>query len=987
MVGASVRSDHLISVSPPPPDLPATLFLLGPPRVLSDAGHAFDLPDALPGYLLAYLGARGDWVLREEPAALLWPDAAAEEAQHNLRVNLNRLRTLLKGWGLADALLAERRRLRLALAVDVDTRRHDGLFLEGLSFRNFARAGEWAQQRRERLRADWREALLKTASTAPPAVVLTLTERLAHDERLAENVQRLRLTALAALGRGDDALREHAAFRDGLQTELDAAPSAAYEAFADRCLAPWRGAAPAPAAAADPTDAFIGRAAELQQARELMARSRLLTLSGLGGVGKTRLARTLLAELAPRFDAGCRWLPLAELGRPAEVLGLLADAVGSATAADRTGLAAVIEGLGSGRWLLAFDNAEHLMDGSGAVPQLIGALLAACPGLQVIVTSREPLGLPAEAVLRLQGLALNSAAVELFHSHARRTLPGFDAARETAAVQRIAQLTGGLPLALRMAAGWLRWLSCAQVADELQRGLDALDAAGAGAVVGVRATLERSWQRLPASAVNGLARLAVFAGPFDPAAARDVADVGLALLAELAEVSMLEPVRDEGAAGHRFQLHPLVRQTALERLDGEHAAGASARAAHRRWLAKVLAPMADWRRVDQRAVLARTGTLIEELRAAWRSAIEHGDAGFIATATPVLLRYFEQKGLWNESIAWFSAPQPQLDPAVPSELAALAALARAQALMLYRKTDLDAAEAVGRRALEWARALGHGEGLKSSLNTMGLTLLMQSRSAAARRHFEEAAALAQADGDSAGEAVFSANIGLTDKRAGDYAAAAAAWQRSLALHRELGNWRSAVNVLSNLGNLLRIEGRFDEAQPLIEEGLRLCDEHGFASTRPFLLINLARLHADAGRSEAAGQLAQATLDDLRSGGEPMLEAASLLVLAQLALRRGDSGSAAPLLARALRSTTNTGDMPNRLEAMDAYGHWLAARGHAEQAAVTWQLLLAHPALHAELRMPLLRQLGPLAAQPPPAGTDLNAWCERASRELERASSG
>ena len=956
-----------------------------------------DLPDALPGYLLAVLGARGDWVLREELAALFWPEASAQEAQRNLRVNLNRLRAPLKAWGIEAALVAERRRLRLALPTDVDVLRRacaagdwreavrfDGRFLEGLSFRHFARAGEWAQQLAERLRADWRDALLKAAAAAPPSEVLALTDRLAADERLAEAVQRLRLAALTTLGRGDDAWREHTTFRAALRTELDAAPTAAYEAFADRCLAPWRATAPPQDTAAEAADIFIGRAEELQQARELLTRSRLLTLSGLGGVGKTRLARTLLAELAPGFDAGSRWLPLAELGQPDEVLGLLADAVGAATAADKDGPAAVIERLGTGRWLLAFDNAEHLMDAAGAVPRLVGALLAACPALRIVVTSREPLGLPAEAVLRLQGLALSSTAVELFQSHARRALPGFDAHREAAAVHRIVQLSGGLPLALRMAAGWLRWLSCSQVADELQHGLDALDPAGVqGGVVGVRATLERSWQRLPAAAVNGLSRLAVFAGPFEPAAAREVAEVPLPLLAELAEVSMLEPVRDEGAAGHRFQLHPLVRQVALERLDREHAAGASARAAHRRWLAGTLAPMADWRRVDQRAVLARTGALIEELRAAWRSAVEYGDAAFLAVATPVLLRYFEQKGLWNESIAWFSAPQPQLDPAVPGELAALAALARAQALMLYRKTDLDAAEAVGRRALAWARALGHAEGLKAALNTIGLTLLMQSRSAEARAHFEEAAALAAAEGDSAGEAVFHANIALTDKRVGDYAAAIAGWQRSLALHRELGNWRSAVNVLSNLGNLLRVEGRFDAAQPLIEEGLRLCDEHGFASTRPFLLINLARLHADAGRDEAAAQLAQATLHDLRSGGEPMLEAATLLVLAQLALRRGDSDAAAPLLARALRSTASTGDIANRLEAMDGYGHWLAARGATAQAAAVWRVLLAHPALHAELRTLLQRQLAGLAAADADAApaTDLGVWCERAGREL------
>lgn len=966
--------------------MPATLSLLGPPRVLTDSGAAHELPDALPGYLLAYLGARGDWVAREELATLLWPDAPAEQAQHNLRVNLNRLRGLLQSWGIDEGLVAERRRLRLALPVDADTTRNDGRFLEGLSFRAFPAAGEWAQQQRERRRADWRHALLKAAEVAPPDEALALTERLAPDERLAEHVQQRRLSALVALGRADDAQREDTAFRAALRSELDAAPSATYEAFAAGCLArPEAGAE-----RTDPADAFIGRSMELQQARAALERTRLLTLTGLGGVGKTRLARTLQAELAPAFTAGSRWLPLAELAAPGEVLGLLADAVGAATAADRSGPAAVSARLADGRWLLVFDNAEHLIDAEATIARLVDALLAACPALQVIVTSREPLGLPQEAVLRLQGLALARDAARLFAAHARRAQPAFDALRDAAAVARITTLTGGLPLALRMAAGWLRWLSCAQVSDELQLGLDALDPAGRQGVPpgvqGVRATLERSWQRLPPEAAAALARLAVFAGPFDPAAAREVAAAGLPLLAELAEVSMLEPVEAVAGGARRLQLHPLVRQAALQRLDREHAAGTQARAAHRRWLARALAPLAGWQGADQRAVLERTGALIDELRAAWRSATEHGDAAFFATAAPVLMRYFEQKGLWNESLQWFTAPQPQLDPTLPADLAALAALARAQALMLYRKTDLDAAELVGRRALAWARALDHAEGIMSNLNTLGLTLLMQGRSGEARGCFEEAATRAAAEGNGAGEAVFSANIGLVDKRVGDYAAAIRAWRRSLGLHRELGNWRSAVTVLNNLGNLLRIEGRFDEAQPLMEEGLRLCDEHGFTSTRSFLLINLARLHADAGRDTAAAQLAQATLEEQALHGEVMLEAAICLVLAQLALRRGELGTTAGLLARALRCTASTGDMPNRLEAMEAYGHWLAARGRADDARAVWQLLLAHPALHAELRTLLLRQLGGTEVSPAPGrdAADFGAWCERAGRELERA---
>ena len=1001
---------------------PAPLSLLGPPRVLTRRGP-IDLPDALPGYLLAVLGARGDWVLREELSVLLWPEASAAEAQHNLRVNLTRLRPLLLGWGLSEHLLAERRRLRLNLGTDVEAFQRafvqqdwtqsaalGGRFAEGLSFRAFAACGEWARQLGDRLRRDWRTAVLNAARAATPAAALSLTDRLDADERVDEAVQRLRLAALVALGRSADAARELVAFRAGLRSELQAQPSPAFETFAQGLLPPAQvaDARVAPPGDVDAADALIGRADELDAAVQMLRQARLVTLAGLGGVGKTRLARALLARLAGDFDAGARWLSLAELTAAREVQGLLADLLGAAPAADRGGLAAVIESLGARRWLIVFDNAEHLLDAEGRLPTLIEALLASCPALHLIVTSREPLGLAAERVLRLQGLALpaaagaealSSAAVRLFAAQGARVAADFDVRLHAADVARIARLTGGLPLALRVAAGWLRWLNCAQIASELEGGLDALDTAHASSADGarnaqgargLRATLEQSWRRLPPPSAQALLRLAVFAGRFEPAAARDVAGAGLPTLAELAEVSMLELRPD--AAGNRFELHPLVRQFALERLDADHAAGAAARAAHRHWIERQLAPLADWRRIDQRAALQRITSLLDEVRSAWRSAVDFGDAAFIASVAPVVARFFEQKGSWSEGLLWFESAQAPFDASVRAELAALAALARGQAVMLYRRTDLDAAETVSRRALQWVRELDHSEGIRASLNTLGLTLLMQNRTAEARQLLEEAATLAAGDGDAAGEAVFRANVALADKRAGHFAAAAQAWRRSLALHREGGNWRSAINVLNNLANLLRVQGLRDEAQPLAEEGLRLCEEHGLASMRPFMLINLAQIHADAGRIETATHFARLTQADIGHSGETMLVAATLLVLSRLALMQGDSAAAAPLLAQALRSTTGTGDVANRFEALDGYACWLQACGAAARAAQVWALLLAQSGLHAELRPTLQRQLDGVAGQLPRTAAsaatigDITACGELAQAELDRAAS-
>lgn len=1000
------------------PPLPR-LHLLGTPCLrLADADPPRLLPDALPGYLLAYLGARGDWVLREEVAVLLWPEAAEPEAQHNLRVNLNRVRGLLRGWGVEDALQAERRRVRLLVDTDVTALRAalatsaaetvlalDGRFLQGLSFRAFPVIAEWAQREGERLRAEWRGALIAVATSSmrsQPERALQLLDQLEPAERLDEAVMRCRLGALAAQGREADARQALAAFRRDLRDELGVVPSASFESFVQGLLPS------APAVAAVPTtllppDALVGRAETLASLQSLLAQARVVTLAGLGGVGKTRLARAAI-QAGGAVGGGAvagetLWLSLAELDQAAGLLARLADALGLPAQPASKLQAAVVARLAARPTLLVLDNLEHLLGSRALLVELLDALLAGAPELRVLITSREPVDHPAEHVLRLRGLALpdlrgdgvlQAPAVQLFVAQARLARPDFDAAAQAASITRIAHLTGGLPLALRVAAGWTRFLGCAQIAAEIERSLDALDAsAGAG---GLRATLAWSWSRLARPLTDALARLSTFAGSFDLDDARSLvpAPALLAHLAQLADASLIETL--EAPEPRRFALHPLLRQLAREKLALDAAAARAARAAHRAWVERRLAAFADWRRVDQKAALRTIGALLDDARLAWRSALEGGDASFIAHCAPILSRYFEQKGAWDEGIALFAAAESGFDPDERAELAALAALARARATLLYRRTDFDAAEALAQRGLAWARTLDHRESIKANLNTLGLICSMQHRIDEARHLLTEAAEIAHAEHDAAGEAVFRANLAMLAKRVGDYAAAEAGWRQALALHREVGNWRSAVNVLANLGNLLRIVGRLDEAQALLEEGLRLCDEHGFTSTRPFLLINIAQVHAQARRLAPARSLAEQALADVRRHGEPMLEAATLLVLAELALQETRAEVAAPLLAQALQLTAANGDIANRLEAMGGYASWLAASGAAERAHATWSLLRAHPRLHGDLARVLDERIAasPLdAAQRARAedaarDSDFTDACERARRELEAA---
>ena len=298
---------------------PATLQLLASP-CLWRGPVRHDLPDSLPGYLLVFLGARGDWVLRDELATLLWPQADEAAAQHNLRVNLNRLRSLLRRLQLEPALQAETRRLRLALASDVDRLRgactrgdwlaaaalpHRG-FAEGLSFRAFPALGEWAAAQRGVLFTQWRDAVLRAVPLLPVHAAPDLLRRAFGQDRSDETVLRSLFDALLADGRRDEARAAYEQLQHCLSDQLGATPGTELAAHVQRQLGGTLvdGASP-PAAFVTPgrlPHAVLQPPQLVAREREQLALqepcARVLLLAGDAGVGKTRLLEETFASAA-----------------------------------------------------------------------------------------------------------------------------------------------------------------------------------------------------------------------------------------------------------------------------------------------------------------------------------------------------------------------------------------------------------------------------------------------------------------------------------------------------------------------------------------------------------------------------------------------------------------------------------------------------------------------------------------------------------------
>ena len=328
-----------------------------------------------------------------------------------------------------------------------------------------------------------------------------------------------------------------------------------------------------------PLTSFVGRADELAHlAAQLNGDTRLLTVVGAGGVGKTRLALAAAGALRGQFADGTWWVALAgvqpaddEAIQRATLASAIATALGRTLGGRRPPLDELADTLHDCAALLVLDNCEHLPE----VAAVARALLETAPKLRVLATSREPLGLGGEALLRLGGLPVPEAGaadpasypgVRLFLERAARHTPGWgqDAA-EVAAVARLCRLLDGLPLGIELAAHWVGHYTPDEIAAAIQTDLDFLAARTRDVPDrhrSLRAVFDYTWNLLTAVEQQGLAHLSVFRGTFDRAAAQAVAGVRATTLVALVDKSLLRQ-----AEVGRYNLHELLRQFAAERLD------------------------------------------------------------------------------------------------------------------------------------------------------------------------------------------------------------------------------------------------------------------------------------------------------------------------------------------------------------------------------------------------------------------------------------
>jgi predicted ATPase/DNA-binding SARP family transcriptional activator/DNA-binding CsgD family transcriptional regulator len=904
---------------------------------------------------------------REQASGLLWPELDARAAANNLHHALYVARRTLEPSPPPGAASSYLRLMhgRLALCpngplwVDVDafeeaanTARHAreaaayqaALYLYSGELLPQDRYEGWVEQRRAELRGLYLSLLVELAGLHEdlgehePAI--EALSRVVAEEPTNEGAHEGLMRLYALLGRRREALGQYEHLREALFRESGTEPDAASTLLQQEI---WTGAfPPSPSPAGSPSeehppsataarhnlplrrDSFVGREREAREVRRLLAMTRLMTLTGVGGSGKTRLALKVASDLAGAYLDGAWLVELAPLSETELVPQAVASALGVPEQPGRPLLQTLGDALRPRKMLLVVDNCEHLVD---ACARLVNALLDACPKLRILATSREPLGVPGEVLWRVPPLSLpnaggeysveglmSSEAVRLFLERAKPRLPAFELTRQNArSVGEVCRKLDGIPLAIELAAARMRVLAVDQVAERLENSLKLLTAGDRTADPRhqtLRATLEWSHELLDEPERILFRWLSVFAGGWTLEAAEGVCsgegigrDEVLDLLSRLVEKSLVVvEAGEEGAP--RFRMLEPVRQYGHERLV-ESAEARATRYRHASFFLE-LAERADPKLEgpDQPRWLDRLDEEHDNIRAALSWLLQRADgAGMALRMCAALGDYWYLRGHIGEGRRWLEGAI--VTPAPPS--AARARALQRVARLAIVQGDFDRCEGaiVEGLGLEGSGLFrtGGGDSIAAELRrTLALALSVRGDLERATDLSEESLALSEGVGSVRGAMYSLFCIGTTSYVRGDVGRALPLLEEALALSREVGDPSMIASVLTQLGYTLLLDGDLERAKMLTREAATILREQNHRHFIAYTLDNFGWVALLEGDTERAATEFKEGLMLRRKIGEKESVPSNLEGLASVAGTRGEASRAARLFgaARTLR---------------------------------------------------------------------------------------
>jgi predicted ATPase/DNA-binding SARP family transcriptional activator len=1021
------RSERNQSASPPPS---LSIYLLGVPRV-RQGGRSLDVVKS-PKLLvtLAYLVTEPGPHPRDLLAAHLWPDGTAQQTQRNLRQILYRLRKLLDDgnedrsylvtdrqtvyfdahcdvWTdvaafetlMEQARQHPHRRLSVCRAciarLEEATRLYRGPFLKGLGDVDSVAIEQWLLL--------WRESLQQQAFEA----TYTLAEyHLAHGqaERAREHaryllgvdpwnetVERLLLEATWQLEGRNAALREYHRFAADLSSELDVVPEDDTQILVERIEAS-DSEGPTPIGdLPEPITPFFGREEEQAQLTTYLAQreQRLITLVGVGGSGKTRLALQVARAQRPDWRDGVWFVPLVKATTTEWMAEAILEVLTPTSQDTRPASSRLFDYLRDRELLLILDNLEHLVPKSTA---LLRNLLRYAPQVNVLITSQARLDIPEEWVIPLTGLELpphrqgapkadvaDYSAIQLFLHHARRVNPAWSPGPEDwSDILRICEHVAGLPLGVELAAAWARNLSCRQIAAASGGMLDFFQSGASDETArhhSLRRTFTRAYAMLSPEEQRLFRRLSVFQGGFEFPAAEQVCDASITKLAVLLDRSLLQ-VSGTG----RLSWHPLLQRYAVEMLVSHPLEAQTVRQHHADYYLTLLESCEElWWGEHNEQAMSEVDREIENVEAAWNWAVSQQDVQTLALSLDKLSLYYYLKGLFRrgEDVC-ATATRRLLSPSVEDEVAegpsaALVARLMAQearflarqaryeeavergqeAAMLSRPTRDRYAEA--RACLAWGRAL-HQQGTRRQAARAplqrALTLTQLLLDTQDPNHLDRTVFRLRAESHRALAALL--------WKESEYPEARAHLRQADQIDRQIGDMLGAGWTNNSWGLVLESMDHHDMAIAHYREALRLFRKAHDRRGESFALGNLGYIHSRLGRYEQAHEYYRRDLRICREMGDRRGRAWTLDNLSLLACREGRHAAARQYAQQALTITQEIKNSTREAHVWTQMGRALMGLGRLIEAidaydrAVTLQRELGSRPLELEAQAGLAR---------------------------------
>jgi predicted ATPase/DNA-binding SARP family transcriptional activator len=844
-----------------------SIHLLGQLQISMDGEVVTGFESDKVRALLVYLAVEAGRLHRREALAeLLWPERPEGSALNNLRGALSNLRKAIQDRDASPPfILATRQTIQFnpesdhwldvsglavlgegaplsAQALEEAVSLYRGPFLEGFTVRDSAAFEEWASLKREQIgrQIAWacQQLVEQYEQAGATERALGHAWRWAELEPLDELAHRQLMRLLAASGQRPAALAQYETVGRILADELDVQPSeetqALYQALLDGELAGPAPPAPQSQRPASPpvelpvqATPFIGRQRELAQIASLLEdpACRLLTLTGPGGVGKTRLAlqaaRDAAAAAAPAYADGVFFIPLAPLTSAEFLASTIAAALKFAFYGPDDPHVQLLNHLRKREALLVLDGFEHLLEGVG----LVVDLLEHAPRLRLVVTSRERLNLQGEWTVEVGGMAFPGDgadqeiegydAVQLFLGCARRVRPDFTLTEvEMPLVVRICQLMLGMPLGIELSATWLRTLSTEQIAGEIESGLEFLSSSLRDVPERHRslwAAFDHSWKLLAEEEQSVFRKLSVFRGGFDREAAGQIAGASLPVLSALVDKSLVRR-SDSG----RYEIHELLRQYAMSQLR-EAGEDEPTHRRHRGWflgLAERLAP--DLWGAAETELLDRMRLERDNYRLALQRSMTWGDAEEALRLAVALVWYWYLRADFSEGRRWLERALEVGKDASP-ELRALA-LARAANFAVTQR-DSRRGVAVAEEALLLCYETGNLREAGWALYHLGFAAMQQGDFERAAGWYAESADLFRQIGYEEGVTSLLVYQGIVACYQRNYERAAALLNEGLPGLRDLGDVMAVARGLHGLGLTALRQGDFERATIHFEEGL------------------------------------------------------------------------------------------------------------------------------------------------------------------------